>query len=365
MFIVSAILIGWSFRITNKIFSKILLILGLALPCLMAGLRDLSVGSDTGNIYYNYYKFAKNFNSFNAYVNYIDSYYVKKDILYELLTYMIAHSKLSYNLLLFINQFLVIFPIYYSLKKISVTREGIINGIFIYYLLLYNRSLNMMRQSISIAFIILAFSFLYTSKSNKDKLWAILFSIISSGFHSTAIIGICLLFLYELYTGKKTRKYNNIFSILLLAVATIFLLEFKQIAELLSMLKITDMLSFYLKRYSQFDFDFTGAITNITLIMYIIINKKKLNLQNYEYAFCIACLNLILSLLSTFIMYSGRISYYMFYIIAFCFIPQLNITNRKQLYCFTALMLIFVANWFIIIILNNSNETLPYIMINV
>ena len=73
-------------------------------------------------------------------------------------------------------------------KILKFDRRETMIGIASFYLLLYNVSYNMVRQSISIAFIILAFSLYITSTKKKEKLMSFLCFVIAYEFHSTFIL---------------------------------------------------------------------------------------------------------------------------------------------------------------------------------
>ena len=86
---------------------------------------------------------------------------------------------------------------------------------------------------------------------------------------------------------------------------------------------------------------------------------------NYKFGLLLSILNLLISFMGTFITYVHRIAYYLYYIIIVNYIAPLSSSGSKKNYINVRTLLIisvFFVYWFIVIFLNNSNETLPYII---
>ena len=362
MFLISITMITIGLK-NKSIFGKILIFIGLILPCIMAGLRDVSVGTDTSGIYYRYFSFAKSQKNFVDFLNFIKNYYVKSDSFFEFVVYIVAHLNLSYNFLLFIIEVLIIFPIYFALKNISKNNNEIILGLLYFYLLLYNLSLNMLRQSVAIAFVLLAFSIFITKKDKKGKILTILCLLIAIGNHSTAFLGILMILLYSFYNNSKISiKSKRIISVILVILSLFILMFYKKIFIIFANLNITKTPLFYLEKYSQLDFDYTGTLINIGIILFLIFNKNKFNEKlNMQFGITISLINLILSQMGVFILYFHRVSYYLFYILIL-YVSQLKIKGKKEKIYVFLITLLFVCDWTIVILVKNSNETLPYLL---
>lgn len=183
--------------------------IALLLPCLLAGMRADTVGTDVKVYVEPMYNAAKASYSIASYMEQkwyvIWRYmYVKKfEIGFSLIIFVIEKFGGSLGTVLFVIQALIITPIYLGLKKIRKP-YSICFGMFVFYCMFYNTSLNMMRQWIAMAIMFLGFSYLINSK--KKKYCA--FILVACLFHTSAIVGIAVLLVY-LYSTKK-REYIKI-----------------------------------------------------------------------------------------------------------------------------------------------------------
>ena len=126
-------------------FLSILLIVTLTI---LVGLRGYKVGTDTGN----YYLKWKSLNSFEY----------NSDFLLYLVMYSIKQLSLSYQFFLFFISFSFFSAIYFSFKKVSkqqnVNLYFLLFSFFSFFFCL-SLSINVIRQGVSLAFLLLAYSF--------------------------------------------------------------------------------------------------------------------------------------------------------------------------------------------------------------
>ena len=148
----------------NKILSIVFEILALTIPCVIAALRDYSVGTDV--LFYQKPYFDDALYSDNL-LNYLHTEGHNVEQLYFLLTWVCAKLSNRMSLLFFCIEALIIVPVYISLKMYMKKDNDLILGIFIFFTFWYNCSLNMARQSIALAFCILTFACLEQNKNKK------------------------------------------------------------------------------------------------------------------------------------------------------------------------------------------------------
>ena len=108
MFIISGLLVWLGYGLRQRIIGKILICLGLILPCTMAGLRSQFVGTDTRGYIYNLYVLAGKSNSIPDFFQLAYKWYVQKDYLYLIISYIIGKNSLGFNLLLYIYVLLLL-----------------------------------------------------------------------------------------------------------------------------------------------------------------------------------------------------------------------------------------------------------------
>ena len=175
--------------VRQKKLGSLLVFIPLFLLIILVGFRDFNVGTDT----YNYY---------NILWLTDDNIDYSSEFLFSLLAGILKYFNLTYSYFLFIIAFLFFSINYLALNKMArFYNSNIFYSFFVYFSFFFFLSLssNVIRQGISLAFIILAYSF-YLNKESKSKILSSL--LISIAFHATAIIPIIIFML-----SVKSRKY--------------------------------------------------------------------------------------------------------------------------------------------------------------
>lgn len=179
-------------------------VIAILIPCILAGLRADTVGTDVKVYVEPLYNAAKESHTFSAYMKQrwfvIWRYMYVKDfeIGFSLLVFFIQKIGGSFATVLFVIQMLIIGPIFFGLKKIHKPYP-IFFGMFVFYCLFYNTSLNMMRQWIAMAILFMAFPYLV---SEEKKKYCILV-LVACLFHNSAIMGFAILAVYMYSTKRK------------------------------------------------------------------------------------------------------------------------------------------------------------------
>lgn len=204
-FLISILFIYWAERYNERDIRFLLCsFVAILIPCVVAGLRDISIGTDVKVYAEPMLKIAKDTNSFQEfyhttwYMAYVRKSISDIELGYDLLVYITAKFFGSVQVLLFFTSILIIVPIYKSLLNIR-NKIPIWLGMTVFYLMFYNTSLNIMRQFIAMAFMLLAFSELFNGR--KGKFYA--YSIVALLFHMSALLIIVLYVLYRYLTASK------------------------------------------------------------------------------------------------------------------------------------------------------------------
>lgn len=208
-FLISCCLIWLSEKSQSRNIGKLLAFVAILLPCILAGMRADTIGTDVRVYVEPLYNAAKQSTSFYSYMNqrwfYIWRYKYVYDfeIGFVLLVYLIEKIGGSIGLVLFFIHILILSPIYLGLKRIN-KRYPIWLGMLVFYMLFYNTSLNMMRQWIAMS--ILFYGLCYLLEHEKKKYFIVV--IVACLFHTSALIGFAIYFLY-MYSQKQ-RGYIKI-----------------------------------------------------------------------------------------------------------------------------------------------------------
>lgn len=183
---------------------KILFVLiGLLLPCVLAGARDNTIGTDVlvyGDAYLNY---AQRYNSLPSYMNFD---YLGGEPLFKMLSYVSAHyfGQFGYY---FTLEFACVLPIYATFVRRGWERYSWL-GMLIYYLCFYSFSLNLLRQSIAMSIIFWSYNYIVERKPIKFCVSV----VIAAGFHLTAAIMVLLYPIHRMVTYVQDKDSKNFFS---------------------------------------------------------------------------------------------------------------------------------------------------------
>ena len=369
-FLISLLLMTLSFKFGNKnqLIKKILLIISLLLPCILASLRDYTIGTDV-NIYINpLYVLAKNYGSFFSYYNSVN---IVRDFSYLLITYMAAKIG-SIGLLFFFIELLIIFPLYHSMELKFNNKKAIIFGFIIFYLFFYNQTLNMARQSIAISFVIYGLSNLEIGKDKK----ALAMFFIASTFHNTASISFIIYLIFKLYyKGRLMKIYTKkelLYDLMLIITSISVLFFVKYIIYIIGGMGIisTAKINNYSVTYYRETLDFSFINTFIYFVVFITLwhYKEKLKkVDKYQHFYLImSIISVILLQLGMIIAFSDRIVYYIFYPVLFLELPLVFYNNNEKItkntfYYKIIIILLFLIYWIYWIVVINYNGTYPYI----
>lgn len=351
----------------NKIVSKIFEIFGILLPCLLAALRDYSIGTDVEVYVEPLFKVSLQFDSFFSFYAYAVN--AVKDFLYLLTTFACSHISNNIGFLFFVLELLVILPIYIALKKRFNKSNCVLLGMLLFYLFFYNQSFNMARQSISISFIILGLSFL---DENKSKSFLFCF-LIACLFHNTAIVFFAIFLLYKIISSKKINKKIKFLieiTIVIIAISGIFFLpqyiKFAENIGLVNLIKYDTYINKYLRENIDISFIHSTIYLFVCLVLLKYNKRIKENEKNASYYLFTSILSFIFLQFGSIISYAERIGYYVFYPILITIVPYIIFNKNSKLlkddfYVLCITILIFFTYWIVWICLLNYNGTFPYV----
>ena len=143
----------------NKVVHNILVIIALFLPCLLAGMRAETIGTDVQVYLKPIYNCANMAETFSEFLNMKINLLVVADFErgFSSLVYLITKIFGNIQFVFFFVELCIILPIYKGLKKIKSFEDSKIwLSMLVFYLMSYNRTLNVMRQYVCIAIIFYA-----------------------------------------------------------------------------------------------------------------------------------------------------------------------------------------------------------------
>lgn len=341
-------------------------IVAILFPVLLATFRDPGVGTDTlGYVQEVWNQFTRLGNINNILYAYQNGEFYDFEIVYLLINAIAIIFGNDIHWLYFITSLFIILPIYIAIYN-NRHRAPMWIGMIFFLLLYYNYSLNMVRQSVALAFCI--YSFKYVEQKKWIKLFIWLLIIINT--HNTGIFYLLFIAIYLIsYIPSKYLKnillFISYFSIILIFSAFDFLLIIS-----VSWGIISDKYLIYLTNNNQTDLDLTTTIEYlfIILISYIslqILRKKIIqynevnNYIKYEFLgtllFCAALIS----------QWAFRLSFYFNYPIDCLFLPRMFMLVKcrsKSLYQLLLLITIgfLLLVWYWTTVVTKVNEVYPY-----
>lgn len=300
--------------------------------CLLfvASQRGISVGTDTEN-YYDLYK---------------DPDYVLQSVKgieygWLLLDYIAYYIFGSYKILLFFSSFLSLFFVFLAVKR-GVPNKPLYAIAFYILLYFYCSSLNIMRQSIALSIILLAYTYL---NDKRWKYYMIVFGAIL--FHSSAIIALLIPFF--------TRINISVFSYLVVLITSFAIGAMNMIGLLLGILGGTGLYSVYTDVIlGENSFSITRLMLNLLFIFLIVMT----NMKNYYIK--IFFLGLVLLNIFSSVPIIARISQYLL-ITQVLLYPQIEFIYMKHnALLFKSILLIYALIVFVFSLNMNIGEVVPY-----
>lgn len=199
--------------IRKKVDFAFLLVFGIQLV-LIAGLRDVSVGTDTKT----YYAIFDQVQTWSFRI--LPRFYV--EIGYAVLNKIVGMLGGTYTVLLLINQIIIILGIF---KFVYRTSENVLMSVFLFVAMGYfSSTMNVMRQFIALSFVLSAY-YHYGWKKQTGK--SIIMILLGSLFHSSSIVIIPILFLhYILYESSFKKSFGFKFLSIIAGCAAILLMDY-------------------------------------------------------------------------------------------------------------------------------------------
>lgn len=357
---ISTALVYLSFKVEEKTDNKLLIFVSKAVailfPAIIAGIR-YDVGTDYKGVYEPLFEEILSGETLQRIRTF--------EIGYILLNRLVIWLGGNFNVLMFLASLLTIIPIYIGLshykKKICVPL-----AFFLFMLLFYQKSFNLVRQMIAVAFVFLGFTYLDFKNDDKKhiaiqclKYFACV--IVAGLFQRTSFVMLIIPFIREIYANPRLK----VLSIASYVVLLVVILNFKAIGEFLTQFDSFKYYANYFKGIGKPDISIAYFIRVIPVIIPFFFVRKKITedrQMNFLYSMTvIGCILLLLGYLTQ--TYGERISYYfsIFQIVMFPYYIRC-LKDNKFLYIASIILIILfnMAMWFYDYIYMKRDETIPY-----
>lgn len=338
----------------------------LLIPCCIAGFRAQTIGTDV-LVYLspmteaairsdNFFDYLKH--SWFLIFRYV--YVSDYEIGFTIVVYIVARLCKSIMAVQFVIQGLVVIPILIASKKLMDNKVVWIS-MLTYYLMIFNITLNMMRQAIGMAFVYLAFSYWVEKKWKSCLLWI----IVGSFFHISALLGLGIIFI-EWFVNKDSKKpirlgnfksayYTHMFAVMIAGI--VCLIGINILALILPYLG--------LGRYAGYisgDLHFmpNQLIVRLPVFVLLIYSMIKIKGQDdFRFLFTMLFLDLLCAQFTSVNSFGGRIALYFaqFEMITF---PKVYIGLKKQKMVLFLITVYMIAYWLYYFVVVAAHGTFPY-----
>jgi len=343
-------------RSKSKIASIVIDFIVLMALSIIAGCRDVTIGTDTSFYAYGSYVWGYFSESFSQYMD-----LSQNEFLYLLTNYIAAKTNLGFSGALFLQQFFTLLLALIFVRQLSNGRYSWL--LFACYLLVsYNLSLNIIRQSMAIVYIYILLPLL----KNKQYKKYLLLSLLSFFIHKSAVVG-AFVFFYIYYINdiediSKQRK-AVIFSVI--ASIGVFII-FNLLVNVISMIESVSRYSAYGEgnafsaRISKNDLLFSFALWMIYVVLWFC---KMCDKKMVFPLVCLGYVDVLCECLGLYSKFAPRIGLYFVVYIAVG-VPlslkesRLNNNSKNLLCCLYTVALLFF--WYYKIGVIRNHNTAPY-----
>ena len=360
-FIVSLFFLNLSYkkRGTRNVF---FLCCALLPPILLAAFRDSTIGTDTSFYAIPVFEAAVKSADFKD----LQDSWKFVETPYLLINFVSAKISSVPVASFFIVQTLILIPVFISSFKLRKHLSPVL-FLFIYYCMIYNSTLNMIRQSMAVSIICLATTYFILNK----RYTAIILCILATFFHTSAYIGIfCIL---ACVICQKISIAPNKKAIIIMACLILGFIAYHIDTIITGFIErnLVDIkYEAYLSASDGGIFESKINKTELAMDIFIFIftyqaYKRKTNSSILLFFLSMSLTTCVFDLTGLISVYLSRISKYSG-IIACLSIPYISkMIDTKQLkpiplFSKPILIPLFICYWLYLYIITNSNETYPY-----
>lgn len=328
---------------------------------LLAGLRAETIGTDVlvygNNVFYNMINASS---IFSYYANSIDIFQLEP--FYIFVNYIVSRVTDVYWGFYLVLAILINGAFYGS---VVVLRDKIYPSVswLIYLLFFYSYTLNIMRQSLATALMVLAIALLIKSKNKLAMLFLVL-SILSHYSTGLVAVGLCIVF-YLFKKVKNPIKLLFVFSTISLFVV----IGIKPLSQLLLNLNILpDRYSIYFTGERDVGFSLNSFVLKLPLIVYYSTKIRKIRRDDYlaPFFFLMLILDFLFYQLRIVNIVFSRLSFYfgVFQMFSFPYLLKEYVTESKE-HKYAMLLYIgyLLVIWIYQIVYVGINEIYPYVSI--
>lgn len=343
--LITAVFSEISVKSSNKIIRRVCVLFVIALPSLLFAFR-YGIGTD-------YFAYVSNFQKLQTIG--IHAVRFKFEWVYILINLIVGKLNGSIEMVFLITSIIMMSFIYYAARHYA-KYLSVGAAIFSYMMLYYQMSFNIVRQSVAMAICLYSIKYIHDRKLFKF----LLFILIASGFHISALMFFPFYFLYKILGWKNKKAIRVLFYIIVLIGA------FNINSLVITIINRIPSLSYYRVYFQSsgrnIDVGFLIRYSPFLLTALYLYKHSWKRDKNFTLIFSLFIIGLILKLSGIVgSSYINRIALNfeitLILIIAY-FVKGFN--RKRELFASLILLLYVGFNWWYIYIYIGSHGTFPY-----
>lgn len=364
-----------SLKETNRYRKFAFLIISAALPIILAGLRDFSIGIDVENYRINKIQYWPSAVSSDSVWEYMASNDWAEP-LFSLFMGIIAQTTGCFRLFLLLSHTAIIAGVYVGAMRLKKHADPAL-VIALFYLIFFNHSLNIIRQYMAMALI---FAFLKDIEEKRFIRYSVVV-LIASLIHSTALLAFGALVIYGILYGKYTvggykigkftlgKKHDlspKQRQLLIIITLGLGVLLFEPMCRLLITLGILgEKYMFYIVSETR---SYAGIVSIFLvwelLMAYLLRRRLKKSDSLSGFYLVVSVCYLILQQLTAFIVFGKRIAAYFslqnLVTVGIIDHSLRNCDKRIRLASKITIITLALMYWFAFYYVRNASQTMPY-----
>ena len=337
-------------------------VLSIAPTVLLAGLRDISIGIDTANMYYNAWQVAVSADSFWHFVKLYSWGFQAEEFLFAILLGAAQKTTGNYNVFLTVMHLIIVGGVYIGAFRLRRYASPCL-VLLLFYLFYYNHSLNIMRQYVAMAIL-----FAGTADIIDRHYWRfLLIAFLAVMAHNTAVIGILPLIFFVLLYPKNRLQAVSLDKRLALCVLVVLGAVFMQpLAQLLIRAGLLgNKYEVYLETEGTNSYLVARVLAVLELIGILLFRNSWASYKPYTgfFAFCTFVFSVLYQIAPS-IPYGKRIpAYFSLINLAslgiLCACPRIK-SNRVIMHAIV--ITASLSYWLLMYGYYNTSQTIPYVL---
>lgn len=348
-----------SFKKSKRWLGLLFSAVAIALPALLAGLRGLTVGTDTAN-YYDWPDYWGGSLRYETFAEYWST--VKTEWLFALLSGGMQRLGIDFHWYLLFCHLFIMTLVYAGFFRWSDEISPAL-GMTFFFLCYYNASLNIFRQYMAMALIFFALGSL--RKNRWLHYTAVV--LIASLIHTSALLGLFYLFMFYFFyrkdgTERPQPLFRSLLTLIPLGAGIALFAPLLKLAVKLGVL--SEKYLFYIATPETPPAIMISLLVLAELAVLLVFYRELRDNSRYGTLLTLnAGVYLVLLQVSFFVSYGKRIGLYfaLFNLVALAKLSSAQRTRAARFAVGAIITAVLFAYWLYYIVLTNSNETLPYI----